>query len=184
MAAEAVLLTHMDTTAVIAPKPAITRIGLPLIHGMERNTTATRRSSRWSIIARASMKLPMNRNTMGSAKGASTLLASATPSKIHSVGPRIAVTGSGTVSVIHSTATATSTAATLRPVGVNVWAVSVQVMKKPSGANRAPLPLRQRSNRASAAEIVSSVAVSASKGNWLIDHLACCRASAAVNARS
>ncbi len=50
-------------------------------------------------MALAMMKLPMNRNTMGSANGVSTCLAVATLKSTASTAPSSAVTGIGTGSV-------------------------------------------------------------------------------------
>jgi hypothetical protein len=72
---------------------------------------AMRRSTRWTNIACAIMKLPMNRKMMGSANGASAVRAGATPIITATAGPRMAVTASGSASVIHSTIASAITAA-------------------------------------------------------------------------
>ena len=58
------------------------------------------------------MKLPMNRKMTGSANGAYATCAVATPRMTHNVGPRSAVTASGSASVIQSTIISASTAPT------------------------------------------------------------------------
>ena len=64
---------------------------------------ANRRSRPWTLMARARMKLPRKRKMVGSAKGARTVLASATPARMHRTAPSRALTGMGTGSPIHQT---------------------------------------------------------------------------------
>ena len=69
-------------------------------------------------MARERMNAPMKRNISGSAKGAKTSLAGATPSTTQTAAPNNAVTGSGRASVTHSTTTAPRTAARRCAAGV------------------------------------------------------------------
>jgi hypothetical protein len=59
------------------------------------------------------MKLPMNRKMIGSAKGANTVRAGATPSTIASTGPTSAVTASGSASDTQKITISAITAASL-----------------------------------------------------------------------
>src|SRR5690606_8729210 len=62
-----------------------------------------RRASPWRNIASASMKLPMNRKTIGSAKAENAVRIGATPRSTTSSGPRSAVTARGNTSVTQKT---------------------------------------------------------------------------------
>jgi hypothetical protein len=78
MAVVAVLLIHIEMT--VPTRPYITRMRVPLVP-TQRDASALkamRRSSPWTNIASASMKLPMNRKMMGSANGARAVRAGAT----------------------------------------------------------------------------------------------------------
>ena len=76
----------------------------------------------------------MNRNMIGSAKGANTTLASATPIRIQRHAPSIAVTGSGMASVIHSTKTAANIALKQLPPDDSLPWVSQKAAPKAIGA--------------------------------------------------
>ncbi len=110
MAVVAVLEIHAEIRAVATPKARRIRVGRAPTQGSESTAYATRRSRPWRKIPRARMNAPMKRNISGSANGAKTTFAGATPSTTHAAAPSRAVTGSGSASVTHSTTTAASTA--------------------------------------------------------------------------
>jgi|GEM_PF-6044255 len=99
IAVVAVLLIHMETKAAVPPYTRRMRAVLLPTQDMERILKAKRLSSPCAIIASARMKLPRNRNTVGSAKGAKAVATGATPSSTHSTAPRTAVIGMGIGSV-------------------------------------------------------------------------------------
>src|SRR3990170_2731331 len=100
IAVVAVLLIHMDMKAVIAPQENRMRDGLLPTQDQERIVRARRLSIPCTIIASASIKLPIKRNIIGSENGAKATLASAIPRTTHSTTPNRAVTGIGMASLI------------------------------------------------------------------------------------
>ena len=75
------------------------------------------------------MKLPMNRKMIGSANGANTVRAGATPSTMASTGPTSAVTASGSASDIHSTTIIARTAPSrCAGAGIGSGATSYQMV--------------------------------------------------------
>ncbi len=77
IAVVAVLLIHIEMPVATAPKTNRIRVGLPPTARDDRAPNAIRRSRPCANIASASMKLPMNRKMIGSAKGARTVRAGA-----------------------------------------------------------------------------------------------------------
>ena len=89
-------------------------------------------------MARARMNAPMKRNISGSANGAKTVLAGATPSSTHAEAPARAVTGSGNVSVTHNTMTAAMTAARRCASGERAGNGSRRIARNAAGASSPP----------------------------------------------
>ena len=100
IAVVAVLLTQRDSAHVIVPSVASSRRGVRVAHSRRRSANAKRVSSPLLRIAAAMMKLPMNRKITGSAYGASTARAGATPNAMASTEASSAVTARGSAAVI------------------------------------------------------------------------------------
>ncbi len=94
----------------------------------------------------------MKRKMIGSANGAKTTLTGATPSRTASVGPRSAVTDSGSASVIQSTIIKQSTAASLCAATGSVGAGHRMMTRKRNGPAMSPKVRRCRLKRSSAGE--------------------------------
>ena len=114
MATEAVLLIHIDSKAAAAPTAKRMRAGEEPIKRERSMPRATRRSSWFTVMARASRKLPRKTKITGLAKPRKTSRASPTPNKMQRAGPSNAVAGMGMASVTQKAMTSTSTAARLR----------------------------------------------------------------------
>ena len=97
-------LASMQTTATAARM----RPGCSPTPGSESTAKANRLSSRWSRIPSARMKEPIKRKISGSAKGAKTSRAGATPASTQAAAPRRAVTARGRASVIQRITTASA----------------------------------------------------------------------------
>jgi len=95
IAVAAVLEIHIEIKAEIPPKVKRIRYEFPPTHFKERMLKAKRRSRPCKDIASASIKLPIKRKTIGSAKGAKTVEAGATPKSTHNPAPKREVTGIG-----------------------------------------------------------------------------------------
>ncbi len=145
IAVVAVLLIHMEITQVTDEYTTTRRKPLRPIHGDASAVNAMRRSRRCTNIASARMKLPMNRKMIGSAKGAKTVAAGATPSNTASVGPTSAVTGSGSASVIQSTIISDSVAAR-RCAGTGMADGAASTARNTSGPAMRPVTARTRLN--------------------------------------
>ena len=112
MATVAVFEIHIESSRAVAPTARRMRAGEPAMNREPSTPSATRRSSPFTVIARASRKLPRKTKMMGSANGRKTARASATPASTHNAGPSSAVAGMGMASVTQKTMTRTSTAPT------------------------------------------------------------------------
>ena len=113
IAVVAVLEIQAERNAVTPPKANKIREGLAPIHCSDKTPKANRLSRSCKKIARAKMNDPMKRNISGSAKGAKTVFAGATLSRIQREAPINAVIGIGKLSQIHKTMIAAITAARL-----------------------------------------------------------------------
>src|SRR5690349_14775873 len=100
IAVAAVLLIHMEMTAVAAPSAIITRDGRDPTQDDVSIHAATRLSTPWTAMASANKKLPMNKKMMGCPYEAKRVLAVPNPAKTQHAVPRSAVTGSGIGSMI------------------------------------------------------------------------------------
>ncbi len=94
-AVAAVLLIHIEMTAVAAPTASRIREGRAPTHERERIPVATRRSTPCTAMASAKRKLPMKRKMMGCPKDAKMLFADPSPATAQAAAPSSDVTGSG-----------------------------------------------------------------------------------------
>ena len=101
----ALAVAHTAATA------ASTRPGRSATPGSASTVKASRLSRPWSRIASARRNEPISRKINGSANGANTTWAGATPATTQATAPTSAVTARGRASVIHRTTTATTIAA-------------------------------------------------------------------------
>ena len=151
MAVVAVLLIHIEMPAVTPPNTRRMRTGLRPTSREDRALNAIRRSRPWTNIASASMKLPMNRKMMGSAKGANAVRAGATRSTTASTGPISAVTASGSASVIQRTTIIARMAAS-RWAGAASGSGAAISATSSAGPRNNPTVRRRRLNCSSAGE--------------------------------
>ena len=101
IAAAPVLDMNGEVRAPTRPKATMIRVVESPTTRMLSTVKARRRSSRWTSIASAMMKLPMKRNTVELEKLANTALGSSpTCSRTQRQTPRIPATGMGMASVI------------------------------------------------------------------------------------
>ncbi len=117
-----------------------------------------RRSTPWTNIASARMKLPMNRKMIGSANGASAARASATRSTTARTGPSTAVAAMGSASETQSTTTRPMMAA-MRWAGLSSGSGASQIAAITAGARNRPTVRRRRLNRSSAGEYTSAASI-------------------------
>jgi len=157
IAAVAVLLTQPEQSAVASPIAKKILRGLEPTHERDNNQYAKRLSSPCIIIAFAKMNPPMNKNIIGLENAENDALAGIAPVITASVGPSSDVTGIGTGSVIHHSATSTIIAKSLcaskvkASIGVNMTAIAR------IGATINPKVRRRRSNACSASFILFAV---------------------------
>jgi hypothetical protein len=97
----------LATTQTTATAARI-RPGRSPTQGRPKTPKASRLSSPWRRIASAKRNDPINRKISGSAKGAKTSRAGATPATTQATAPARAVTASGSASVIQRITTATT----------------------------------------------------------------------------
>ena len=113
IAAVAVLLIHMETSAVAAITPKSRRLGLVPIRTMI--ASAMRRCSDHFSMAFPMKKPPIKRYMAWLAYGAAAIAMVATPNSGKSASGSMAVTGMGTASVSHHNAIRVATPATAHP---------------------------------------------------------------------
>ena len=139
IAVVAVLEIHPEIAAVAAPRANRIRPGRAPTQGSASTAYATRRSRWWRKMPRERMNAPMKRKISGSAKGANTSFAGATPSTTHAAAPSSAVADSGSASLTQSTTTAPSTAARRCASGVSPGRGSSSSRRKAPRARTAPM---------------------------------------------
>src|SRR3972149_2987868 len=152
MAVAAVLLIHMEISATTPPLAINSIVGLLPTPLMEKMYMANLRSSLCRVMALAMIKLPMKRKTIGSANGASTVLAGATFMKTHSAAPTSAVTGIGMASDIHQVMTRPRIAASMCPWPERDVAGIKYMRMKISGPAKSPMVCLHHSNLSSCGE--------------------------------
>ena len=116
-AAVAVFDSTVEIAADAVPKAAMRPAAVRAKSGRPSSHAARRTSSPKRLSASASRNEPRNRKITGSAKGASTWRAGATPVTIASAAATSEVAGSGIASVIHQVIASASTARSRRASG-------------------------------------------------------------------
>ena len=105
MATAAVLLIHIESTAVAKAMARNKLAGLELTHFSDSNHNAQRLSILWTTKASARKKLPIKRKIIGWAKAENTDLTVPSPATTQKAAPKKDVTAKGRASVIHDITT-------------------------------------------------------------------------------
>ena len=148
MATVAVFDTKAESRHVMRPKVMTVRTVLLPTPGMASMRNAKRRATPWRSIAWARMNAPMKTKMVEEPNGAITSSTGATPIITISAMPSRPPIGIGTASVIHSTMTNSSAAASF------CWLPSMssgssRKIRKTAGARNSPIVRRAFSKRSS-----------------------------------